>query len=232
MKFTGKLCIYVCFAVCFVGSLVFDSVFVPPENLRRRFSDFGGKWKYLTHLNMWLQSIYWCVAVAAGLSTLSYENGGRKGVLHRLFDTIHTSLAFPVGIFVCVTFWMIYAVDRELIYPTYLDALVPSWLNHVMHTAHLPFLIIDKYIVLHRYPSQKYGLSILIFFSALYNIWILYLALEKNIWVYPILEVMNWTYRIIFFALLWCFFFLLYKTGELMTLKFWGAKMVKKSKTK
>lgn len=27
---------------------------------------------------------------------------------------------------------MIYAVDRELIYPTYLDALVPSWLNHVM----------------------------------------------------------------------------------------------------
>lgn len=46
----------------------------------------------------WLQSIYWCVAVAAGLSTLSYENGGRKGVLHRLFDTIHTSLAFPVGI--------------------------------------------------------------------------------------------------------------------------------------
>ena len=51
---------------------------------------------------------------------------------------------------------------------------------------------------------------------------VLYLALEKDIWVYPILEVMNWTYRIVFFVLLWCFFLLLYKTGELITIKFWG----------
>ena len=51
---------------------------------------------------------------------------------------------------------------------------------------------------------------------------VLYLALEKDIWVYPILAVMNWTYRIVFFVLLWCFFLLLYKTGELITIKFWG----------
>ena len=27
---------------------------------------------------------------------------------------------------------MIYAVDRELVYPKHLDALIPQWLNHVM----------------------------------------------------------------------------------------------------
>jgi len=29
-------------------------------------------------------------------------------------------------------FWMIYAVDRELVYPKILDKIIPSWLNHVM----------------------------------------------------------------------------------------------------
>ena len=58
---------------------------------------------------------------------------------------------------------------------------------------------------------------------------ILYLALEKDIWVYPILEVMNWTYRIVFFVLLWCFFLLLYKTGELITIKFWGELLLRNS---
>lgn len=27
---------------------------------------------------------------------------------------------------------MIYAIDRELVYPKYLDEIIPSWLNHVM----------------------------------------------------------------------------------------------------
>jgi len=34
--------------------------------------------------------------------------------------------------FVVMTFWGIYAVDRELVYPKHLDALIPQWLNHSM----------------------------------------------------------------------------------------------------
>ena len=45
-----------------------------------------------------MQAIYWCIAVAAGLSTQSYDSSKRRGTIHRLFDTLHTSLAFPVGL--------------------------------------------------------------------------------------------------------------------------------------
>ena len=31
-----------------------------------------------------------------------------------------------------MTFWGIYAVDRELVYPKALDKLIPPWLNHIM----------------------------------------------------------------------------------------------------
>ena len=52
VRFAVKLSAYSCFAACFVGSLIYDEIVVPPGNLALRFSDFGGKWKYLTHLNM------------------------------------------------------------------------------------------------------------------------------------------------------------------------------------
>lgn len=38
--------------------------------------------------------------------------------------------------FVCLVFWMIYAVDRELVYPKVLDKFIPVWLNHVMVCIH------------------------------------------------------------------------------------------------
>ena len=34
--------------------------------------------------------------------------------------------------FVVATFWVLYAVDRELVYPKALDAIIPTWLNHIM----------------------------------------------------------------------------------------------------
>lgn len=32
--------------------------------------------------------------------------------------------------FVTVTFWALYAIDRALVYPEHLDAVIPVWYNH------------------------------------------------------------------------------------------------------
>lgn len=47
-----SLFVYACYATCLIGSLVYDEVFVPAHHTKLRFGGFGGKWKYLTHLNM------------------------------------------------------------------------------------------------------------------------------------------------------------------------------------
>ena len=57
-----------------------------------------------------------------------------KGTLVRLEDFLFASLAFPIGMFVGLAFWGLYAVDRELVYPTALDKIVPHWVNHALHT--------------------------------------------------------------------------------------------------
>jgi hypothetical protein len=34
--------------------------------------------------------------------------------------------------FVALSFWILYAIDREMVYPEYLDALLPAWHNQIM----------------------------------------------------------------------------------------------------
>ncbi|MGH0183565.1 UNVERIFIED_CONTAM: hypothetical protein FKN15_012201 [Acipenser sinensis] len=58
--------------------------------------------------------------------------GGPASFLTDLRDTILAVLAFPVGSFVVLSFWLLYAYDRELVYPKFLDDIIPQWLNHAM----------------------------------------------------------------------------------------------------
>ena len=50
----------------------------------------------------------------------------------------------------------------------------------------------------------------------------LYLGLEKGIWVYRVIRVMDWPLRIAFFVLNWIIFGLIYLAGEFITIKLWG----------
>ena len=56
------------------------------------------------------------------------------GLLRRLEDGLYASLAFPIGVFVGVVFWTLFAIDREVVYPTVVDAYIPAHMNHLMHT--------------------------------------------------------------------------------------------------
>jgi len=41
-----------------------------------------------------------------------------------------------------MTFWAIYAVDRELVFPKSLDGIIPVWQNHVMVSIRCSCLIL------------------------------------------------------------------------------------------
>ena len=50
-------------------------------------------------------------------------------VLYRAASKVVIALYFQ---FVFSSFWSIYAVDRELVYPKVIDAIIPRWMNHAM----------------------------------------------------------------------------------------------------
>ncbi|KAL3847561.1 hypothetical protein ACJMK2_018464 [Sinanodonta woodiana] len=196
-----------------------------------QYEGYGGKFKYLTFWNFILQTVYFGICVVNDIwGTNCQPSHGTKGKLRSnlqiLRDNVFAALAYPIGMFVVITFWSIYMVDRELVFPKRLDDIIPSWLNHVMHTTVLPILLLEKYLVYHQYPSKKMGLTILLTFSFAYLAWILWIAYYANIWVYPVLKVMEAHQRILFITLLMVFFISIYILGEAVNKFIWRRETV------
>lgn len=141
-----------------------------------------------------------------------------------------TCLAFPLSMFVGLTFWGLYAVDRELVFPKAIDEFFPTWLNHVMHTNIMVFILIEMFTSYAKYPARKVGMTVLGAFMATYLVWIHIIHAYSGMWVYPVLDVLNFPGRIAFFLGLLGLSLGLYVFGEMLHAVRWKRMMpVKKS---
>jgi hypothetical protein len=182
-----------------------------------------------------IQTLYFTIAFCNDLFGNNERTPSEKPLIRRLKDTVFTSLAFPLAMFVGITFWGIYAVDRELILPRSLDAYFPLWLNHVMHSNIIAFVIIELVTSFRMYPSKKKGFSILCTFMLFYVIWIHFIYFNTGSWVYPILTVLNWPVRILFYLISLGLVCSLYSVGEKLNRAVWSKEIeqtVKSSKKK
>ncbi|XP_063407797.1 androgen-induced gene 1 protein-like isoform X1 [Mytilus trossulus] len=213
--------------VVLLGSFIYNQIQIRDEHGGGilSYKGFGGKFKYLTFWYFCIQTLYFGITVLndfCGSNVRPSEKGQKISSMQKFRDYFLATLVFPVGVFVVMTFWGIYAVDRELVYPRALDKIIPPWLNHIMHTTIVPFLLIEKYIVYHQYPPRKSGLITLLGFALLYLVWILWIAYYANIWVYPILKVLQPHQRAVFIIVLLFLFISLYILGEAINKFFWG----------
>lgn len=169
-----------------------------------------------------VQTLYFTIAFANDLFGSNEQTPSEKPLIRRIKDVVFSSLAFPLATFVGVFFWAIYAVDRELILPRSLDPYFPLWLNHVMHTNIMLFTVAELVTSFRMYPRRKIGLSILFSFMGCYVIWIHVIYFRTGSWVYPILNVLNWPVRIMFYALSLVVVGGIYSVGERLNAIFWS----------
>ena len=160
----------------------------------------GGRLRYLTYWDVWIQFITFTIALICDFisNPNNNKNKSKQPFIVKLRDTVFNSLAFPIGAFVTTSFWILYTIDRQLIFPVGIEKWYPIWLNHTTHTIILPIVLIDNYLVCHNRDKQKNGLKILITVSVVYGLWILFLGLKVDHWVYPVLAVLNWPLRVAF----------------------------------
>ncbi|GBM37573.1 hypothetical protein AVEN_183781-1, partial [Araneus ventricosus] len=90
-----------------------------------------------------------------------------------------------------------------------------------LHTVELPVVLLEAFIVHHRYPSTAEGYSLTATFGGAYLLWVLYLGIVKNIWVYIFLKDLNFLGRAIFFLASCAVTFILYVVGEKANYFFW-----------
>ncbi|XP_017473352.1 PREDICTED: androgen-induced gene 1 protein isoform X1 [Rhagoletis zephyria] len=193
------------------------------EELKTRW---GGKFKYLTFLDMILQALYHFVALLNDLVG-SNEVGQTRLMpgVRKLRDYIFATWAFPIAHNFCISFWVIYAYDRELIFPKALDAIFPNWLNHIVHTNVAMLAILDMFTCFRQYPSRTAGLTGTIIFMVLYIIWMHIVRFFSGHWVYPLLEIINLPMRYLMLSALLGFTVFCYFLGEFLNKIIWSPEL-------
>ncbi|XP_055550862.1 androgen-induced gene 1 protein-like isoform X2 [Wyeomyia smithii] len=189
-----------------------------------------GREVFLTYWNLILQAIYFTVCLVNDFFGTNEVSPRSIPIIRKLKDYMLAAFAFPVALNVGVTFWTLMAIDRELVFPKALDAVFPGWLNHVMHTNIVIFMLLEICTSFRQYPSRKNGLAGLGFFMACYLVWLHIIRHFGGIWVYPVLEVLNLPQRIIFFVVSLGFSVGLYLLGEFFNSLIW-TKELKQLKT-
>ncbi|XP_029031623.1 androgen-dependent TFPI-regulating protein [Betta splendens] len=181
---------------------------------------YGGPWKYLTFLNLLLQMSFFGLAAVNDLQPGSKS----QSAVNRWKDFLFAVFAFPVGTFVVLFFWTVFAYDRELVYPATIDSFFPPWMNHSMHTVVLPVLLGEVLVQPHVYPQTKQALAVLGTVGSAYLSWIIWVYLSVGIWVYPLLGHLSTSSLVGFFILNMSVVSLLYLLGDRLNSHVWGKR--------
>lgn len=184
---------------------------------------YGGRWKYLTFINLVMQTVFFGLCVVTDLIQMALpRKRSDSSFLVTARDFFFTGLAFPVGTFVFASFWSIYTYDRELVFPKVLDDIIPTWLNHAMHTVILPLLLVQMFLQHHKHPSRSRGILALALFASLYLAWVLWVRHASGIWVYPIMAHLSPAGLVVFLSVASLSMAPLYLLGEKLNRVIWG----------
>ncbi|SPP81988.1 androgen-induced gene 1 protein isoform X2 [Drosophila guanche] len=189
------------------------------------------KVKFLSYWCLIIQALYYIVSLVNDFVGTNELAPKRPPAIRQFKDWLMATLAFPVALNVGVTFWALYAIDRELVFPKVLDAVFPSWLNHILHTNIVVFIVLELFTSYRAYPKRSKGLTGLTIFMGSYLVWIHIVKHYSGVWVYPVLEVLQLPQRIVFFVAVIGFTLVLYLVGEFLNNTVW-AKEVKLAKRK
>ncbi|KAI1280779.1 Androgen-induced -like protein [Halotydeus destructor] len=227
-------------AALYTGSLIWVGVNLKPldgvpvqNQTQGRY--FGGHWKYLTHWDHTLQAITFSLFVVVDIIALieyrkrKQTSGDRNqsplpfyGHLTKLADGLSHSLAFPIGILVTLLFWTLITVSRDLVVPPGSKEPI-LWLNQIQHTAVGILILIEHLVSHHERPQTKHGLIPLGIIMIGYLLWVHYIGIVHDYWVYGILAKLNWFSRLLFIFACMSFTAVLYWVGGILHQKVWRA---------
>jgi len=177
--------------------------------------EFMGQWKYLTHMNVAIQTgLFALSALDDILEVISPDN---RKITKMIKDFIFSTIGFPVGVFVSVSFWGLYAIDRDLVFPDELDQFFPPITNHMMHTVPALTLLMELCLYHHQYPPKEAGIGMIALFMAFYYTIIVMAHKYTGVWVYGLFDVISTWQRYLIVALFTLVTIMFYFVGEAIT---------------
>jgi FAR-17a/AIG1-like protein len=238
-------------AAHYVFAIVYDWVYVLPDEIKLRKYSFGGKFVYLTVLNVvsyyffkkikhfkkflfqqFLQTFYFSLAFVNDLIGTNEISIKDSPLIRKIKDFMFATLAFPLALDVAILFWSMYAFDRKSVFPDEVDNFFPSWLNHILHTNVAIFIIIEMIILHRQYPQRKESLIGLSVFMFSYLIWMFVTRYFAGKWAYPIIDFLDLPSKIVFFSFTMCFPFVMFFLGKFLNGKIWNSSRIERNESK
>jgi hypothetical protein len=152
---------------------------------------YGGRYKYLTFLNLLLQTIYTVLTVFLFIPK-------RQSAFVQQFLGVLYAVVTPISIFVTISFWSLFFIDRDLIYPVIIEKLIPSWYNHAVHTAVGLTPLLEAIVHPPSPAKRRHAIPLYLALFVSYLVWIHVIFYKSGHWVYPVLKVLPDIYRYAF----------------------------------
>ncbi|GLV44697.1 uncharacterized protein CBL_20610 [Carabus blaptoides fortunei] len=161
--------------------------------------------RYLTSWNMGLQLLYFTLALIHECMMLnkSFLTTRSSRNLYRIRGYLFTSLVAPCTLVVASFFWAFYHVDKNYMVPVGADEIIPSWINHSIHTNILFLPAVE--ILLPKMYTPTFWNSFLgiTLFSTVYDTLFLFTYFDTGKWMYPLYDQLNWFQRIMLLAVMY-----------------------------
>jgi hypothetical protein len=185
-----------------------------------------GRLIFFTYWNMIILVLYFFIAFLNDLIGSNAEiPHPKKPLVRKLRDISFASLAFPCSIFVMNVFWIVYTIDRELIFPEKLDDFVPSWLNHCFHTLITIIVFLEMIASYHEYPRFLTGLGVMTMLGLCYTVCFYYVLFNYGAAIYPFFELMSAAVQVLLVIFIILFGLSFYVLGRFLNKKIWDSKI-------
>lgn len=220
----ANVAVHLCGAIIFPYGTYSHYQVTIPENVNPIDSAYGQKFKYLTFIDEILQASYFILCLVLDIiGFLSFSTS--VPALYSIRDYLFTSIGFPIGSFVAITFWGLFHLDRDLVMPAEFDQYFPKWLNHIVHTMVFVLPFLEMVTAYRKYGPIQTGLIGLLVFQSIYLIWIHIVYYKSNMWVYPILETLGLISRYLFLGTSVVFSLVLYFGGQYLNNTVWSSHL-------
>ncbi|KAJ8729675.1 hypothetical protein PYW08_001256 [Mythimna loreyi] len=167
---------------------------------------------FFTFWTLVLQNVYFIVSLMNDFFGTNAVT--RKPPLIRQIKDVLFSVTICMALYVVIVFWVFYMFAKSAIFPEFAEKVIPVWLNHIMHTLILPFILIELIVTNRNYPLKKTGLSVAVILAAIYTGYIHIVYFKYGIWPYPFLHVISWTTKTLYFIGSTILGIVLYSLGE------------------
>ncbi|EDO36990.1 predicted protein [Nematostella vectensis] len=183
------------------------------------YSLFGGRFRFLTFINMVWQWLFFTILAVLEFQALTKKR--KHELVASLCDFLYAGWTFPLGITVAALFWGLCIIDPHAIQSKEDLEQIPLWLNHYMHSFPGLSVILETFLFKHEYPTRSNGLKAVFGLTLGYTAWMVVIFCMGGIWVYPFMRKLNILQLVLFFTGAYLLVAVVYFLGEVLS-KFGG----------